>query len=165
MAVITPEGTNDGFNFLCLKTSYIRFLHMESVPALWLGTFHYCCLSNIWYVQISCFCCQCTEISLMLVWFQLEVSILWKVTVVTSTSRHSTRRPVIQDHCHPGWPYRGRNTSLIGQYGVRIVTYCSVVKLWFTLRASARAVAPDTSIPFHLRLWKRSNTWELVPIA
>ena len=40
----------------------------------------------------------------------------------------------------------------LGQYGARIVTYSSVVKLWFTLRASARAVAPDSSILFLPRL-------------
>ena len=41
-----------------------------------------------------------------------------------------------------------------------IVTYFSVFKLWFTLRASARAVAAESSIPllpitFCSRLWKR----------
>ena len=77
-----------------------------------------------------------------------------KVTVVTSTSRHSTRGPH-RDHCHPGQPYHAHNTLLVGQYGTRIVTYSSVVKLWFTLRASARAVAPDSPIPFPQRLWKR----------
>ena len=77
-----------------------------------------------------------------------------KVTVVTSTSRHSTRRPH-RDHCHPGQPYHAHNTLLIGQFGARIVTYSSAVKLWFTLRASARAVAPESPIPFHPRLWKR----------
>ena len=35
-----------------------------------------------------------------------------------------------------------------------IVTHISVVKLWFTLSASARAVAPDSPISFHVRLWK-----------
>ena len=60
-----------------------------------------------------------------------------------------------QDHCHPGQPYHAHNTLLIGQYGTRIVTYCSVVKLWFTLSASARTVAPESPIPFHARLWKR----------
>ena len=77
-----------------------------------------------------------------------------KVTVVTSTSRHSTRGPH-RDHCHPGQPYHAHNTLLIGQYGVGIVTYFSVVKLWFTVRASARAVAPESTIPFIPRLWKR----------
>ena len=77
-----------------------------------------------------------------------------KVTVVTSTSRHSTRRPH-RDHWHPGQPYHAHSTLLIGQYGARIVTYFSVTKLWFILRASARAVAPDSPIPFLLRLWKR----------
>ena len=43
-----------------------------------------------------------------------------KVTVVTSTSRHSTRRPH-RDHCHPGQPYHAHNTLLVGQYEVRIV--------------------------------------------
>ena len=42
----------------------------------------------------------------------------------------------------------------VGQYGGRIVTHSSVVKLWFTLRASARAVAPESPIPFTIRLWK-----------
>ena len=39
--------------------------------------------------------------------------------------------------------------------GGRIVTYSSVVKLWFTLRALARAVTPESLISFNLRLWKR----------
>ena len=46
------------------------------------------------------------------------------------------------DKQHPGQPYHAHNTLLVGQYGARIVTYFSAVKLWFTLRASARAVAP-----------------------
>ena len=36
-----------------------------------------------------------------------------KVTVVTSTSRHSTRRPH-RDHCHPGQQYHVHNTFLVG---------------------------------------------------
>ena len=43
----------------------------------------------------------------------------------------------------------------VGQYGARMVTYSSVVKLWFTLRASARKVAPESLTLFHARLWKR----------
>ena len=77
-----------------------------------------------------------------------------KVTVVTSTSRHRTRRPH-RDHCHPGQPYHAHNTLLLGQYGARIVTYSSVVKLWFTLRTSARAAAPESPISFDPRLQKR----------
>ena len=77
-----------------------------------------------------------------------------KVTVVTSASSHSTRRPH-RDHCHPGQPYHAHNTLLVGQYGARIVTYSNVVKLWFTLRASARAMGPESSIGFLSRLWKR----------
>ena len=69
----------------------------------------------------------------------------------TSTSCHSTRGPH-RDHCHPGQPYYAHNTLLIGRYGARIVTYSSVVKFWFTLRALARAVAPDSPIPFVSRL-------------
>ena len=77
------------------------------------------------------------------------------VTVVTSTSSHSTRRP------HSTTVTQDNHIMLItlclyvGQYGTRIVTYSSVVKLWFTLRASARAVAPESPILFHSRLWKR----------
>ena len=52
-----------------------------------------------------------------------------KVTVVASTSRHGTRRPHI-DHCPSGQPYHAHNTVLVGHYGVRIVTYSSVVKVW-----------------------------------
>ena len=44
-----------------------------------------------------------------------------KVTVVTSTSLHSTRRPH-RDHCHPGQLYHAHYTLLIGQYGARIIT-------------------------------------------
>ena len=83
-----------------------------------------------------------------------SVHTVGKVTVVTSTSRHSTRRPH-RDHCHPGQPYHAHNTLLVGEYGARIVTYCSVVKLWFTLREPARAVAPESPILFLARLWKR----------
>ena len=35
-----------------------------------------------------------------------------------------------------------------------VVTYFSVFKLWFTLRVSASAVAPESPIEFHPRLWK-----------
>ena len=70
--------------------------------------------------------------------------------------------PVLQSH--PGQPYHAHNTLLVGQYGARIVTYSSVVKLWFTLRASARAVAPDSPILFPQRLWKES-TPELVQVV
>ena len=35
-----------------------------------------------------------------------------------------------------------------------LVTYFSVFKLWFTLRASASAEPPDSLIPFHSTLWK-----------
>ena len=52
----------------------------------------------------------------------------------------------MQDNCHPGQPYHALITLLVGQYGVRIVTYSSVIKLWFTLRASASAAAPESPI-------------------
>ena len=52
-------------------------------------------------------------------------------------------------------PYHAHNTSLVGQCDARIVTYVSVVKLWFTLRSSASAVAPGSPILFLLRLRKR----------
>ena len=35
-----------------------------------------------------------------------------------------------------------------------IVTYFSVFKLWFTVRALANALAPESSISFLSRLWK-----------
>ena len=54
-----------------------------------------------------------------------------------------------------GQLYHAHNTLLVGQYGARIVTYFSVLKVWFTLRASARAVAPEPPILFPPRLWKR----------
>ena len=44
------------------------------------------------------------------------------VTVVTSTSCHSTRRQH-RDHCHPRQPYHAHNTLLVDQYVARIVTY------------------------------------------
>ena len=77
-----------------------------------------------------------------------------KATVVTSTSCHSTRSPH-RDHCYPGQLYHAHITFCVGQYGARIVTYSSVVKLLFTLRASARAVAPESPISFLRRLWTR----------
>ena len=40
-------------------------------------------------------------------------------------------------------------------YEARIVTYFSVVKLWFTLRVSASAMAPESPIPFPSTLWKK----------
>ena len=87
-----------------------------------------------------------------------------KVTVVTSTSSHSTRSPHRDHyHCHPGQPYHAHNTLLVGQYGGRIVTYSSVVKLWFTLRASASAVAPESPIGFLSRL--EESTPELVQVV
>ena len=51
-------------------------------------------------------------------------------------------------------PYHVHNTLLVGQYGAR-VTYSSVVKLLFTLRASASAAAPDSLNSLCSRLWKR----------
>ena len=36
-----------------------------------------------------------------------------------------------------------------------MTSYFSVFKLWFTLRASASAMAPDSPILFLSRLWKR----------
>ena len=42
----------------------------------------------------------------------------------------------------------------LGVYGAWIVTYFSVFKLWFTLRPSASAVAPEPPIPLPSRLWK-----------
>ena len=48
----------------------------------------------------------------------------------------------------------------------RIVTYFSVFKLWFTLRVSASAEAPETPIAFPSRLWKRVQcTPELVQVV
>ena len=85
-----------------------------------------------------------------------------KVTVVTSTSHHSTRGPH-RDHFHPGQPHHAHNTLLVGQYGVRIVTYSNVVKLWFTLRASASAAAPDSPILLSSRL--EESTPELVQVV
>ena len=35
-----------------------------------------------------------------------------------------------------------------------LVTYFSVFKLWFTLRAPASAEAPESSIAFNSRLWR-----------
>ena len=45
-----------------------------------------------------------------------------KVTVVTSTSHHSTKRPHRTPVTLAGQPYHANNTLLVGQYGVRIVT-------------------------------------------
>ena len=42
--------------------------------------------------------------------------------------------------------------AFLGVYGAWIVTYCSVFKLWFTLRASASPVAPESLIPLPSRL-------------
>ena len=36
-------------------------------------------------------------------------------------------------------------------------TYFRVFKLWFTLRASARVVAPESPISFLSRLWKSTK--------
>ena len=66
-----------------------------------------------------------------------------KMTVVTSTSRHNTKRPH-RDHCHPGQSYHAHKTLFIDQYGAKIVTYLSAVKLWFTRKAAARAMAPES---------------------
>ena len=145
-AMITPEGTKDthmGFNiFHMTKTFYIRFLHMQSVSVWLLGNLICCRHSNIRCVQI--YWC----------WYGFNWSTVRKVTVVTSTSCHSTRRPH-RDHRHPGQPHHAHNTLLISQYGARIITYFSVVKLWFTLRASASAEAPESPISFPSRLWRK----------
>ena len=44
---------------------------------------------------------------------------------------------------------------IIELYGARIVTYVSVVKLWFTIKVSASAVAPESPILFPKRLSER----------
>ena len=48
---------------------------MQSDSVWWLGNLHCCCHRC---VQSPSFCCYCTDISLMLVWLQLQVpAILW----------------------------------------------------------------------------------------
>ena len=46
------------------------------------------------------------------------------------------------------------SAPIIALYGI-VTSYFSVFKLWFTLRASARAATPETPILFLSRLWKR----------
>ena len=129
---------------------------MQSASAWWSGKF--CC-----YCYSNKTCVDTNPMYLLLAHRQLSdagmastrsVHIVRNVTVVTSTSCHSTRRPH-RGHCYPGQPYHAHNTLLVLQYGARIVTYFSVVKLWFTLRASARAVAPESPIVFPSILRKR----------
>ena len=128
-------------------------------PAKFTGhtVFHCCCHSNInkRCVQYSMFLLLVYWQLLMLVWLQLEVSILWGKwqQLLIPVIIHSTRRPH-RDHCYPGQPHPVHNTLLIGQYEATILTYLSVVKLWFTLRASASAAAPESLILFPPRLWK-----------
>ena len=43
---------------------------------------------------------------------------------------------------HPS--YHTMHIHMLGQYKVKIVTYFRVSKLWFTLRASASAVVPES---------------------
>ena len=82
------------------------------------------------------------------------------------TTHTQTTLPIIH---HLGFPvailqfnlplFRRENLKLIILHRIfrrnTVVTYSSVVKLWFTVRALARAVAPECPIPFSLRLWKR----------
>ena len=155
--MITPEGANDthmGFNTFCI---WLKRFTSDSYTCkvLWCGGH-----VNSIAVVIAIYGVYKSTLLLLVYWQLSDVgmastrSTVRKVTVVTSTSRHSTRRPH-RDHCHPQQPYHARTTLLIHQYGASIVTYFSVVKLWFTLRASASAVAPESPIPFHSRLWKR----------
>ena len=46
------------------------------------------------------------------------------------------------------------SVPIIALYGI-VTSYFSVFKLWFTLRTSARAATPESSILFSSRLWKR----------
>ena len=72
-----------------------------------------------------------------------RVDTVRKVTAVTSNSLPSPRRSH-RDHCHPGQPYHLPSIYMeVRSY--LVVTYFSFFKLWFTLRASARAVAPSDS--------------------
>ena len=72
--------------------------------------------------------------------------------VVTSTSLLSPRR----SHRGPMSPKPIIPCAyILGLHRVKIVTYFRVFKLWFTLSASASAVAPESPTLFHPRLWKR----------
>ena len=62
------------------------------------------------------------------------------------TDVHTVRR-VTEGHVHV--------LHILGLYRAKIVTYCSVFKLWFTLRASASSAAPESPTVLDSRLWKR----------
>ena len=95
---------------------------------------------------------------MVLVWFQLnysrylQVCTVRNVAVVTSTSLLSLRRSH-RGQCHSS--HHTMHIHMLGQYRAKTVTHFSVFKLWFTLSASASAVAPESPILFHPRLWKR----------
>ena len=82
--------------------------------------------------------------------------------MASTTSVHTVRKvtlaPVVivqGDHTETTVTQDNHIILVTSQYGVRIVTYSSVIKLWFTLRASASAAAPESPISFSQRLWKR----------
>ena len=73
-------------------------------------------------------------------------------SVVTSTRVPSPRRSH-RGQCHP--IHHTMCIYMLGQYRAKIVTYFSVFKLWFTLSASASAIAAESPTLFDSRLWKR----------
>ena len=77
----------------------------------------------------------------------IHIVILYTLTVVPVSLVHTVTNVVQIDQQY--------QVHFVSQYGARIVTYFSVFKLWFTLRASASAVAPESPILFHSRLWER----------
>ena len=83
---------------------------------------------------------------------ELQVSTIWgkQHNIVTNTSLPSpislSPRRSHSDQCHPG-----QNTY----FATCINNYFNIFKFWFTLRASASAVAPELPTLFPSRLWKR----------
>ena len=73
-----------------------------------------------------------------------------KRTVATSSSLLTLKDQTIPT----GQPYHMTIPCFIWLYGVKVVAYFRIFKLWFTLRVSASAVAPVSLIVFHSRLWE-----------
>ena len=83
-----------------------------------------------------------------------------KVMVILAPPRRLHR-----DQYHPGQPYHVHTLWMINLYGARIVTYFSVFKLWFTVRALASAENPRDWILFPQRLYKEESAPQLQNIV
>ena len=138
------------------KTSYNRQIQSQNTKV----APHCCCHSKRSAIQKVYVCYWQHRPPMLLVnslnwsiFVYLQMSILWEMWVATRTSLPNPRRSH-RSHCHPGQQYHVHILCIWVLY--KIVTYFSVFKLRFTLRAPASAEAPESPTLLDSRLWKRA---------